>query len=114
MPRKNKPTKAEKSSRRAAPLEKVVVNRGMDIGKSLGWLPVKFHGGPFTPRGFPDVLFFKDGVTKFVEYKRPGETPTAVQCRWHTILLNAGFEVAVIDEAKETRWFLQGGGSSDD
>lgn len=105
MPRK---TKDERAARKAPPLEKTIVNRGMEIAESLGWIAVKVHGSAYGPRGFPDCQFFRDGVTKFIEYKRPGEEPTAIQLRWHKRLRDAGFAVAVIDEAKATRWFLEG------
>jgi len=94
--------------RSAGPLESVIVKGGMKIGESLGFLPVKFHGGPYFPRGFPDVGFFKAGGVRFVEYKRPGEEPTAVQKQWHKRLRDLGFSVAVIDQAADTRGFLEG------
>lgn len=105
MPRKTSPDKAE---RRSPPLEKTIVNRAMDIAGSCGWIAVKMHGSVYSPRGFPDCMFFRDGVTKFVECKRPGEHPSPVQLRWHERLRRAGFDVAVIDEAKMTRAFLEG------
>lgn len=106
MPRR---TKRETTPVRSAPLEKTIVNRGMAIGESMGHLAVKFHGGAYFLRGFPDVGFLRDGVIKFVEYKRPGEEPTKIQLAWHRKLRDKGFQVAVIDQAAETRTFLEGG-----
>jgi hypothetical protein len=89
-------------------LESTIVKGGMKIGESLGFLAVKFHGGPYFPRGFPDVGFFKDGGVRFVEYKRPGEEPSEIQKVWHRRLRDLGFAVAVIDRAADTRVFLEG------
>lgn len=38
----------------------------------------KLHGGPFSS-GWPDILCVKNGIVYFLEVKRPGETPTALQ-----------------------------------
>jgi hypothetical protein len=90
------------------PLESTIVRAAMDLAEAKGWIAVKMHGSAYAPRGFPDVTFFRDGVTKFVEYKRPGEGPSAVQKVWHAKLRAKGFAVAVIDRAKDTEAFLEG------
>jgi hypothetical protein len=53
-------------------------------------------------------MYFRDGVTKFVEYKQPGKEPTAIQKVWHAKLRAKGFAVAVITVAKDTQAFLEG------
>ena len=88
-------------------LESTVVKKGMEIAQSMGWFAIKIHGSVFMPRGFPDVIFFKNGRAKFIEYKRPGETPSPVQLQWHAKLLKFGFVVGVVDVAEDTRAILE-------
>ena len=88
-------------------LESAIVKAGMKVGEAMGYLSVKYHGSVYSLRGFPDVMFFKDGVTKFAEYKRPGEKPTPLQLRWHAILRSKGFDVATITTTQETITFLE-------
>lgn len=92
------------------PLESTIVSASMKSAEAKGWIAVKMHGSAYAPRGFPDVMFFRDGVTKFVEYKQPGKEPTAVQKVWLAKLRAKGFAVAVIDRAKDTEAFLEGVG----
>ena len=89
------------------PLESTIVSVSMESAEARGWIAVKMHGSSYSPRGFPDVMYFRDGVTKFVEYKQPGKEPTAVQKLWHAKLRAKGFAVAVIDRAKDTEAFLE-------
>lgn len=88
------------------PLESVIVRASMKFAESRGWIAVKIHGNAYSPRGFPDVMFFRDGVTKFVEYKQPGKQPTPIQRVWHERLRSKGFAVAVLDRASDTEEFL--------
>jgi hypothetical protein len=90
-------------------LESTVVKNAMKIASSMGWFAIKIHGSVFMPRGFPDVIFFKGGMAKFVEYKAPGGVVSPVQSHWHAKLLAFGFVVGVIDRAEDTRAFLEGG-----
>jgi hypothetical protein len=90
------------------PLESTIVSTSMKSAEAKGWIAVKMHGSAYAPRGFPDVMFFRDGVTKFVEYKQPGKEPSPIQKVWHAKLRAKGFAVAVIDRAKDTEAFLEG------
>lgn len=40
---------------------------------------VKLHGSQFSKAGAPDVLLCSDGDFVALEFKRPGEMPTAIQ-----------------------------------
>lgn len=45
--------------------------------ESRGWFEVKIM--LTSKNGFPDRLYARNGVIVFVEYKAPGEEPTAQQ-----------------------------------
>lgn len=105
MPRK--PTKQDKSTRRGAPLEKVIVGRVMDEAKRQGFLAYKMHGGPYSVRGIPDVLVIKDGRASWMEAKRPGEEPTRIQESRMRELAGAGCAVTVVTSAADARVFLE-------
>ena len=52
-------------------------------------------------RGMPDDLFlFPGGRTLFIEFKAPGEQPTALQLFTHQQLRSLGYEVKVIDDPR--------------
>lgn len=75
--------------------ETSVQSRVIDVYTSNGWLVVKIL--QCTLNGWPDLQAHKDGVTIFIECKRPGERPTPLQLYRHKQLRGAGFEVLVID-----------------
>lgn len=65
---------------------------------------IKVHGGicpKFVSPGFdgmPDrVVLLPDGKIGFVEVKRPGEKPRALQLARHRLLRKMGFLVFVLD-----------------
>ena len=51
--------------------------------------------------GDPDRIFFKAGKLIFVEFKRPGEKPRAIQVHVHNTLRLDGFDVFVIDNFED-------------
>lgn len=56
------------------------------------------------PPGTPDILCIVNGAAVFLEVKRPGKRPTALQTEMHARLRAAGARVAVVtsvDEAME-------------
>lgn len=44
-----------------------------------GARPIKYHGGPYSEAGIPDLLVAYRGRFIFLETKQPGETPTPIQ-----------------------------------
>lgn len=107
MPRKSgKPDKDGAASGRKGPLEKVIVARVLDEARRLGWLAYKIHGGPYMPRGLPDVLALKDGRATWIEVKRPGEEPTSVQVTRMRQLADAGCAVGVATSVGEAARIL--------
>lgn len=57
-------------------LEKTIEARVTKWAKQEGWLceKVKFGNG-----GYPDRIYMKNGITAFIEFKRPGKKPTPLQ-----------------------------------
>lgn len=50
--------------------------------------------------GWPDYLFLYGGQVLFIEFKKPGETPTILQEEMHRILKYEGFQVYVVDNVE--------------
>ena len=59
-------------------LEARIEARAVRWARRNGWIVLK-QGGPFNPSGYPDRLFFKNGIYVWIEFKRPGEGPTKLQ-----------------------------------
>ena len=75
---------------------------------------VKKHGGicpKFTSPGFdgmPDrLLLLPHGKFAFVEVKAPGEKPRPLQLARHGMLSRLGFQVYVLDDAKQIETIIQ-------
>lgn len=47
--------------------------------------------------GWPDYVFLFKGRVLFIEFKRPGESPTHLQNQMRSILKAEGFRVEVVD-----------------
>ncbi len=67
--------------------------------KALGILFRKLNFG----EGWPDRILLYRGHVIFIEYKRLGEKPTALQEYVHGTLRKQGFEVYVIDDKQRGR-----------
>ena len=63
--------------------------------KSRGWWVAKFVSPGL--RGVPDRIFIRNGVTVFLEVKRPGEEPTLQQRKRHTDMRQYGARVYWVD-----------------
>jgi hypothetical protein len=67
---------------REAPSMGAEKNIERDIRKRLeaeGFLTHKIHVGQYGPKGFPDLLVVRFGITSYLEVKKPGETPEPIQ-----------------------------------
>lgn len=60
-----------------AGIEKKLEKRCTDLAKVHGWYSRKWASP--SHRGVPDRLFIKDGDVLFIEFKAPGNKPTALQ-----------------------------------
>jgi hypothetical protein len=57
-------------------LEKSIEDKVVKWARTAGWLALKVN---FVEKGFPDRLFIYRGHTIFLEFKKPGEKPEALQ-----------------------------------
>lgn len=78
----------------------------MAAAKEMGWLAIKLHGGAYQMTGLPDVLAMKHGHAAWMEFKRPGESPTKIQSHRLRQLSAAGCSTAVCYSAADVRTFL--------
>lgn len=89
------------------PSEKSITN---SIQKMLHGVPgvwcVKFHGGPYTQAGVPDILGAFYGRAFAIEVKRPGQKPTAIQDLTMARMRKAGIIVAVCHSVEEAQEML--------
>jgi len=81
-------------------LEKDIERKAVAAAKQLGWLSYKFSSP--ARRGVPDRIFLRNGTCVFVEFKRPGVKPTALQEHEMSILRRAGFIAEVASSVSET------------
>lgn len=71
---------------------------------SRGWFAEKIMRA--GRRGFPDHIFIRNGRVVFIEFKRPGETPTPQQLKRHYEMRMRGAEVYVVDNLDEVKRIL--------
>lgn len=77
-------------------LERRIEQRLCDRAKEAGGLAIKWVSPAFS--GVPDrIVFLPGGRIIFVELKRPGQKPTALQERIHQMLTELGADVRVVD-----------------
>jgi len=60
-----------------------------------GWLVVKLM--KTNQNGIPDLMLLKDGITKFIEVKKPGGVISELQKYRIKQLRKLGFEAVVMD-----------------
>jgi len=82
---------------RASPKESQIEKTAVEHAVAAGWdnLKIGFDG-------WPDRLFWRQGVFVFIEYKRPGEAPRINQERKIKRLLDQGCWVGVCDTVAES------------
>lgn len=90
------------------PRESTIVAAVMGVAKSLGWYPLKIHGGPYQVAGIPDVLCLRTGRAVWMEVKQPGRYPTAIQRkRMDELEKSGGTPCAVVTSKDQARAFLE-------
>jgi hypothetical protein len=80
-------------------MESYLQGKMMKTAKADGW--VGFKVGAIGRRGFPDLLFIRDGVVLFVEVKQPGGRLSGWQKRVIAIMTAAGANVHVVKSETE-------------
>jgi hypothetical protein len=99
------------------PLESTITAAIKKRARAAGWWVEKRHGGPFSLAGMPDLQFHKPlpptlsgrshaAVTVYIEVKRPGERPTALQTRRILELRQYGCWATWVTSADEAMAFL--------
>jgi hypothetical protein len=86
-------------------LEKKIEKQVCDYAKELGWL--SFKNNPVMNKGIPDRTFIRDGVTVFIEFKRPGGTVAPLQKMWADVLRKHGVQCVTIWTAEEGKAFFE-------
>lgn len=81
--------------------ESEIEKKGCEIAALCGWKEWKVVSP--SSRGFPDRFYARNGVVVLVEWKRPGESPTAQQQLRHAELRSVGVRVEVIDSLEAAR-----------
>lgn len=80
--------------------EKQIERKLYQAVKAVGGLCPKFTSPGFD--GMPDrLVLIPEGKIAFVEVKRNGEKPTALQESRHGLLRRLGFQVFVLDDIKQ-------------
>lgn len=80
-------------------LEKEIETKVCTYAKDRGVLVYKFTS--IAHRSVPDRLFIYDGISFFIEFKRPGAKPTAAQCREHGRIREQKVQVFLIDDVDD-------------
>lgn len=82
-------------------LERDVQKKTREYAHRQGWRTYKWSG--VNCRGVPDCIFVRRGVVIFIEFKRPGGKPSALQQRKIHDLRGQGCRVFVVDSVEVGR-----------
>jgi hypothetical protein len=81
------------------PVESQIQSAVIAFAREHGWLVRRLQ---YTGRvGAPDVVAFRDGVVRLVEFKRPGGKLSPGQASEHKLLAQHGIHVPVIDDIED-------------
>jgi hypothetical protein len=74
--------------------------------RMIGYIRMAFMPG--APVGWPDtIILLRGGRPLFIEFKQPGERPTAKQQERINWLIDQGYRVEVFDDADEATQHIQ-------
>lgn len=84
--------------------EKSIETKVCKYAESKGWIVYKF----VSPgnRSVPDRIFFKKGLTMFIEFKKPGGKLTVLQSKTIKRLSDEGFLVFVCDNIEDGKGII--------
>ena len=81
------------------PVESQIQSAVIDFAREHGWLVRRLE---YTGRvGAPDIIAFRAGVVRLVEFKRPGGKLRPGQAAEHRQLVEHGIRVPVIDNLED-------------
>lgn len=76
--------------------EKRIQNAVVEYARSKGWIARKFSSPGNS--GEPDYIFFRNKVTIFIEFKKPGACPTRLQRKRLQAYHDEGFRAVSCDD----------------
>ena len=76
--------------------------------EKLGFLTYKIHIGRYGPRGFPDLLIVRNGITSYLEVKAPGKVPAPIQVVRLAELRGAGCIAEAVQSYNDVQQVLKG------
>lgn len=89
-----------------APLERKHVEKpAIDYAYTRGWWHTKV--GAITRNSQPDDLFVRDGRYLWIEFKKPGESPTTQQLKRHKDMRRHGMDVRWTDSLEQAKEWLK-------
>lgn len=87
--------------------EREIVRRIMAAIREAGGYCVKYHGGPYSHAGTPDILGCYRGRMLALEVKRPGGKATALQAAQIRLWEAAGAVADVVHSVAEVEALLR-------
>jgi Holliday junction resolvase len=75
-------------------LESKIQNNITNRYQKNGWMVIKLI--KTTCSGIPDLMCLRNGITLFIEVKRPGKEPGPLQQFRHEELRKQGFDVIIL------------------
>ena len=75
-----------------------------DHARKRGAIVMKLSG--MNQKGQPDRMFLYGGVVLFIEFKRPGNKPTALQKKWMSELAFHGFAATWTDDIQQGKHLI--------
>ena len=91
----------DKSTKERAGVERPAI----EFAHKRGWFHTKV--GALTRNGQPDDLFVRAGVYMWIEFKAPGQEPTAQQLKRHKDMRDHGMDVRWTDSLRQAKEWLQ-------
>ena len=88
-------------------LERDVRDPCVAWAKDHGWRHKRMHFGRGAARGWPDDYFYKDGVSVWVEFKRPGKALEPLQRLRHRDMRLGGLHPWVTDDITHFKAILR-------
>lgn len=86
-----------------------IQSKAIAYAKSRGMKIRRNHMGPGAETGWPDVEFLPgQGCVFFIEFKAPGESPTARQQLVMAELIESGYDVHVCWSFEDARQIIDG------
>lgn len=85
-------------------LEKDIQRRAVKVARENGWIALKQN--PTGTTGYPDYMFLRNGVVRFIEFKSPTGKTSPLQDERIKELEAQGFAVMVTSSDYEAKLFL--------